>query len=345
MAEDDYRDGARGEGGRSADPARAARSASEATLRADMSAGLARVRQLARLSVLALVAMYLLSGIYVVQPDERGVVRRFGRVVSGAVQPGIHYRIPWPVDTVDRPQVTSIKRMSIGYKIVDQLRGFSPEPREAQFVTGDENILEIQLLIQYVVKSPEDFLYACEKPHWLVRKVGESVLTEKVSEMPVDEVLTTARVEIATTVKERAQEILDDYGAGIEIVAAHLQEANPPREVADAFREVASAREDKNRIIQEAEGYQNRVVPIARGEAAGLLASAAGYRAEKAARAEGEASRFTAILTEYRKARSATTERLYLEAMEKVLERVRKYVLDEKAGDGALDLRFLSPKE
>lgn len=315
------------------------------TMRSDMSAGFSRVRRTARLTLLAAVGLYFLSGIYVVQSDERGVVRRFGRVVRSSVAPGIHYRIPWPVDVVDTPQVTSIKRMSVGYKIIDQLRGLTPEPREAQFVTGDENIIEIQLLIQYVVKSPEDFLFACEEPHWLVRRVGESVLTEKISRMPVDDILTTARVEIATAVKERAQVVLDEYGAGIEIVAAHLQETNPPREVADAFREVASAREDRNRIIQEAEGYQNRVVPTARGDAAGLLASAAGYRSEKISRAEGEAQRFRAISTEYRKTPSAVRERMYLETMEKVLARVRKYVFDKKAGDGALDLRFLSPKE
>ncbi|MBD3349532.1 MAG: FtsH protease activity modulator HflK [Candidatus Eisenbacteria bacterium] len=321
------------------------RRAATTSVKSDMSEGLRRLRGISRLAALAVVAMYLLSGIYVVQPDERGVVRRFGRVVRESVAPGIHYRIPWPVDAVDTPQVTSIKRMSVGYKIVDRLRGISPEAREAQFVTGDENIMEIQLLIQYVVKSPTDFLFACEEPHWLVRKVGESVLTEKVGTMPVEDVLTTARVEIATTVKERAQRVLDRYGAGIEIVAAHLQETNPPREVADAFREVASAREDRNRIVQEAEGYLNRVVPTARGEAAGLVESAEGYGSEKVARAEGEAARFTAVFAEYRNAPTATRERLYLEALEKVLENVRKYVLDPREGDSTLDLRFLTPNE
>jgi membrane protease subunit HflK len=315
------------------------------SVRSDMAAGLPRVRRVARLAVLAAVGLYFLSGIYVVQSDERGVVRRFGRVVRSSVAPGIHYRIPWPVEVVDRPQVTSIKRMSVGYKIVDQLRGLTPEPREAQFVTGDENIIEIQLLIQYVVKSPSDFLFDCEEPHWLVRRIGESALSEKVSAMPVDDILTTARVEIAEAVKARTQAILDEYGAGIEIVAAHLQEANPPREVADAFREVASAREDRNRIIQEAEGYQNRVVPTARGEASGLVAAAEGYSAEKVSVAGGDVARFRAICAEYRRNPAATRERMYLETMESVLARVRKYVLDEKAGHGALDLRVLTPRE
>lgn len=321
------------------------RDAGAAGIRADMSAGLPGVRRVARLAVAAAVAMYVVSGVYVVQPDERGVVTRFGRLVAADVQPGLHYRIPWPVDSVASPQVTSIKRMSVGYKVVDRLRGLQPEPREAQFVTGDANIIEVQLLIQYVVKAPAEFLFAVEEPHWLVRRVGESALAEKVGVMAVDEILTTAKIEIATTVRERAQEMLDDYGAGIEIVAAHLQEVSPPREVADSFRDVASAREDRNRITQEANGYANRVVPTGRGEAAGLVTAAAGYRAEKVAAAEGEAARFTAILAEYRRAPATTRERIYIEVMEQVLKRVGKYVLDDKAGPGGLDLRFLAPSK
>jgi len=301
----------------------------EATVRSDMSAGLPKVRRLARFIALVVVAMYILSGIYVVQPDERGVVKRLGRVVTADVQPGIHYRIPWPIDAVARPQVTAVKRMSIGYKIVDQVRGLSPEPRETQFVTGDENIIEVQLLIQYVVKDPARFLYATEEPHWLVRKVGESVIT---------------KVEVAAAVKDRAQDLLDSYGAGVEIVAAHLQEVNPPREVADAFRDVASAREDKSRIIQEANGYANRTVPMARGDAQQLITAAEGYRTEKVKTAEGESDRFRATVAEYWKSPAVTRQRLYLEVMEQVLSKVRKYVVDAGSGE-KLNLRFLSQKE
>lgn len=315
------------------------------SVRADMRAGLPQVGRLARLLLLAAVLMYALSGVYVVEPDERGVVKRFGRVVADGVEPGIHYRIPWPIDSVETPQTTSIKRMSVGYRIVDELQGLRPEPREAQFVTGDTNIIELQLLIQYVVKDPSDFLYAVEDPHWVIRKVGESVLTTKLSELGVDEVLTTAKVEIAQAVKDGAQAILDRYGAGVEIVAVHIQEITPPREVADAFRDVASAREDRNRIIQEASGYANRVVPTARGEAQQLIAGAEGYRTEKTKSAEGEAARFTTMLAEYRKARGATRERLYLEIMEEVLATARKHIVDVNAGDPVLDLRFLSERE
>ncbi len=316
-----------------------------ASVRADMRAGLPKVGRLARWLIAAAVVLYVLSGIYVVEPDERGVVKRFGRVVADDIAPGIHYRIPWPVDSVETPQTTSIKRMSVGYRIVDELRGLRPEPREAQFVTGDTNILEIQLLIQYVVKDPSSFLYDVEEPHWLIRKVGESVLTRELATHGVDEVLTTAKVEIALAVKSEAQAILDEYGAGVEVVAAHIQEISPPREVADAFRDVASAREDRNRIIQEASGYANRVVPTARGEAQELVTAAEGYRTEKTKSAEGEAARFTSMLAEYRKARGATRERLYLEIMEEVLATARKHIIDAGAGDPVLDLRFLSERE
>ena len=316
----------------------------ETTVRSDMSAGLPKVKRLARLIVLVAVAIYLLSGIYVVQPDERGVIARFGKVVTANVQPGIHYRIPWPVDTVARPQVTAVKRMSIGYKIVDQVRGLTPEPRETQFVTGDENIIEVQLLIQYVVKDPALFLYATEEPHWLVRKVGESVITERIGILGVDELLTTAKVEVAAAVKDGAQDLLDSYGAGMEIVAAHLQEVNPPREVADAFRDVASAREDKSRIIQEASGYANRIVPMARGDAQQLVTEAEGYRTEKVKTAEGESHRFRATVVEYWKSPAVARQRLYLEVMEEVLSKVRKYVVDAESGE-KLNLRFLSQRE
>jgi membrane protease subunit HflK len=309
-----------------------------------MSAGLPKVRRLARLIALVAVAMYILSGIYVVQPDERGVVKRLGRVVTADVQPGIHCRIPWPIDSVARPQVTAVKRMSIGYKIVDQIRGLTPEPRETQFVTGDENIIEVQLLIQYVVKDPAKFLYATEEPHWLVRKVGESVITEKIGALGVDELLTTAKVEVAAAVKGRAQDVLDSYGAGVEIVAAHLQEVNPPREVADAFRDVASAREDKSRIVQEASGYANRIVPMARGDAQQLITEAEGYRTEKIKTAEGESHRFRATVAEYWKSPAVARQRLYLEVMEEVLLKVRKYVVDAGSGE-KLNLRFLSQRD
>ncbi len=312
------------------------------SVRSDMSAGLPRVRRLGRLFLLLLAAMYILSGIYVVQPDERGVVTRFGAVVTDDVQPGIHYRIPWPVERVFTPQVTSIKRMSVGYRILDRVRGVAPTAREAQFVTGDENIIEAQMLVQYVVKDPSDYLFSVEEPHWLVRRACEAVLTERVAEIAVDEILTTAKIEVELDVIDATQAILDDYGAGIDIVAAHLQDVKPPREVADAFRDVASAREDRNRIIQEANGYANRVIPMARGEGRQLVIAARGDSSAFVSRATGDAERFAAVLDAYRDNRSVSRTRLWLETMETVLAAVRKLVVDP---DGDLDLRFMEQRQ
>ncbi len=319
--------------------------ANEASVRTDMKAGLPQVKRLAWFFVLGLLMMYVFSGIYVVQPDERGVVTRFGSLISANVQPGIHYRLPWPVEKVATPQTTSIKRMSIGYKIMDRVRGLAPTSRETQFVTGDENIIEAQLLVQYVVKDPAAFLFGAEEPHWLVRKSCEAVLTEKVTVMSVDDILTTGKLEIERYVKTGAQEILDSYGTGIELVAAHIQEVNPPREVADAFRDVASAREDRNRIIQEANGYANRVVPMARGEGAALVIAARGDSTQFINAARGEGERFRALVAEYRKGQGTIRTRLWLETMETVLSSVKKYVLDDDAGESQLDLRFMETKQ
>jgi len=312
------------------------------SIRSDMRAGLPRVRRLGRLFLLLLLAMYILSGIYVVQPDERGVVTRFGRVMADDIQPGIHYRIPWPVERVFTPQVTSIKRMSVGYRIVDRVRGVAPTSREAQFVTGDENIIEAQMLVQYVVKDPSDYLFAVEEPHWLVRKACESVLTERVAAIGVDDVLTTAKLEVEADVKQATQQVLDTYGAGIMIVAAHIQDVTPPREVADAFRDVASAREDRNRIIQEANGYANRVVPMARGEGQELIIAARGDSSSAVSRATGDTDRFAAVLAEYQNARSVSRTRLWIETMETVLVTVSKYIV-EPGRD--LDLRFIQTRK
>ncbi len=312
------------------------------SIRSDLQAGLPRVRRLGRLFLLLLLVIYVLSGIYVVQPDERGVVTRFGRVVTDDIQPGIHYRIPWPVERVFTPQTTSIKRMSVGYKIVDRVRGVAPTAREAQFVTGDENIIEAQMLVQYVVKDPSDYLFSIEEPHWLVRRACEAVLTERVAAIAVEDILTTAKLEVEADVKVATQEVLDTYEAGIDIVAAHIQDVTPPREVADAFRDVASAREDRNRIIQEANGYANRVIPMARGEGRELIIAARGDSASAVSRATGETGRFAAVLAEYRNARTVSRTRLWLETMETVLGTVRKYVVEP---DGDFNLRFMETRQ
>lgn len=298
------------------------------------------MRKIAKIALAVFIALYLLSGIYVVQPNERGVVLRFGKVVHDRVGPGIHYHYPYPFERVEKPNVTEIRRMSIGYKLKDSVRGIAPASEETQFLTGDENIINIRMLIQYIVKEPGAFLFNFIDPHWMVRKEGESALTGIVGATGVDGVLTTQKHIVQEKVKKKIQNALDLYGCGIDIQSVQLQEVSPPSEVAFAFKEVASAREDMNKMVNEAKGYRNNLIPTARGQAAKMRKAAEAYRTERINMAEGDAARFLSMLAEYRKAERLTSTRLYIEAMEEILPRLKKYIVDERA-DRGLDLKFI----
>ena len=298
------------------------------------------MKKIVKIALAVFVALYILSGIYVVQPNERGVVLRFGKVIHDRVGPGIHYRYPYPIERVERPNVTEIRRMSIGYKLKDSIRGISPPPEEMQFLTGDENIIDIRMLIQYIVKDPGVFLFSFIEPHWMVRKEGEAALTRIVGATGVDGVLTTEKHVIQELVKKEMQLALDAHGCGIDIQSAQLQEVSPPSEVAFAFKEVASAREDRNKLVNEAKGYRNNLIPNARGQAAKSRKAARAYRTEKINMAQGDAARFLSMLAEYRNAKELTSTRLYIEAMEEILPRVKKYIVDHRADKG-LDLKFI----
>ena len=298
------------------------------------------MKKIVKIALAVFVALYLLSGIYVVQPNERGVVLRFGKVIHDRVGPGIHYRYPSPIERVERPNVTEIRRMSIGYKLKESVRGISPQPEEMQFLTGDENIINIRMLIQYIVKDPAAFLFNFIEPHWMVKKEGEAAITRIVGGTGVDGVLTTEKHVIQELVKKEMQDALDAYGCGIDIQSAQLQEVSPPSEVAFAFKEVASAREDRDKIVNEAKGYRNNLIPNARGQAAKSRKGAQAYRTERINMAQGDAARFLSKLAEYRNAKELTSTRLYIEAMEEILPRMKKYIVDPRADKG-LDLKFI----
>jgi len=304
-----------------------------------------RWRIVARIAVLVFALLYLASGLYVVQPDEQGVVTRFGRVVDDRVMPGMHYRMPWPFEKVDRPKTTEVKIMSVGFRIVDKMRGLPPAKEETEILTGDENIINVQMMVQYRVSDPVAFLFAAENPHWLVRKSAESILTQVIGSMGVDDVLTTEKLAIQEQVRDRTEEILAGYGCGLKVIGAFFQDISPPSEVGYAFRDVASAREDKNRIIHEAQGYRNEALPRARGAANDILRQAEGYQAERIARAEGDASRFLALVAEYEKQPSVTRTRLYIEAMEEILPRLKKYVIGEGDGRSVANLKMFLPED
>jgi len=287
--------------------------------------------------------LYLVSGVYVVHPDEQGVIRRLGRVVSDRVMPGIHYHLPWPFERVDHPKTLQVKVMSVGFRMSDKMKGISPLPEETQMMTGDENIIDIQLIVQYRIIDPRAYLFSVESPQWLVRKAAESCLTEIIGSMGVDQVLTTDKLIIQEKLKEQTQSILDEYKCGLQISGAYFQDISPSEEVAFAFRDVASAREDRNRLVNEAYGYLNEKLPQARGQAEQLIQDAHAYKMERVNQALGESDRFLSVLKEYQKNTSITETRLYIEAMEEVLPKIRKYIIDKEQGKGVVDLKMITP--
>jgi len=292
-------------------------------------------------AVLVLMAAYLASGFYTVGADERGVVRRFGAVAEH-VGPGMHYRLPWPIDRVDVLKTTSVMKTGVGFVLPDGASGVQGATG-MELLSGDTNILSIALVLQYVVGNPADFLFRVEAPQTLVDTVAQTVLARAVAAMPIDEVLTTGRVAMQEKIKTQSQEILDRYRSGVQIASASIMAITLDRSVAEAFQDVANAMADRDKLQNEARAYENDQVPKARGEARTVLSEAEVYRQQHIAEAAGEANRFLALLKEYEKAPEVTRSRLYLEAMEKILPKVKLYVLDTDNGHAPLNLRVTGP--
>lgn len=291
------------------------------------------------LAALALLGAYLASGFYVVDTDEEAVVRRFGAIVA-EVGPGMHYRLPWPIDRVDVLKTTAVMKTGVGFA----LRADGQDGAEGmELLTGDTNLLSIALALQYVVQDPADFLFRTESPEALIGAVAEAVLTETVLGMPVDEVLTTGRLAIQDEVKTRTQARLDEYRSGIRITSSNIMTITLDKSVAEAFQEVTDAMADREKSRNEARMYANNLLPKARGEAHALVREAQSFKQERVAQAIGNTSRFLALLEEYQKAPDITQTRLYLEAMEQVLPEVTMYVIDSEEGQVPLNLRVGAP--
>jgi len=287
------------------------------------------------LAVILLV--YAGSGIYIVAPDERGIVLRFGRVVREA-DPGPGYHLPWPFEAVIKPPVTQILKEEFGFRTVSvgpPARYQDVDP-EALMLTGDENIVKLQFIVQFKVKTgptgATDFLFNVRDPGDTVRDAAEATMREVLGRNDIDNALTEGKEQIQQDAQALLQRILDQYQVGLEVVTVKLQDVDPPNQVSDAFKDVISAQQHQERLINEARGYANEVVPRARGQAAQLLNEAEGYSAAKVQDASGAAQRFIALQDEYEKAKDVTRLRLYLETMEQVLPRMNKIILDDVAG-------------
>ena len=286
-------------------------------------------------------ALWLFTGVYMVGPDEVGVVRTFGEYTRVA-QSGLNYHFPYPIEQVNTPAVTEVKRIEIGFRTLRNGQYRSVE-KESLMLTGDENIVDAEMIVQYKIKDPVAYLFNIMAPELTVRAAAEASLRTVVGRNKIDETLTTGKFQIQEGTKSQLQAILDKYESGIHVVAVQLQDVSPPKEVIGAFKDVASAKEDKNRMINQAEGYRNDVIPKARGEAEAMIRDAEGFREARIKRSEGDAEKFTTILKEYRKAKNITRKRLYLETMEKVLPGIEKIVVPDKDSGNILNLLNLNP--
>ena len=293
--------------------------------------------------VIGILVIWLLTGIYVVGPDEVGVVRTFGEFTR-VTQSGLNWKFPSPIETANTPKVTEVKRIEFGFRSLKNGQYRTVE-KESLMLTGDENIVDAEMIVQYKIKDPVKYLFNIVEPELTVREAAEASLRTVVGRNKIDETLTTGKFTIQEETKEQVQSILDKYESGIHIVAVQLQDVSPPKEVIGAFKDVASAKEDKNRMINQAEGYRNDVIPKARGEAEAMIRDAEGFKESRIKRAEGDATKFTTILKEYKKAKSITEKRLYLETMEKVLPGIDKIIVPDKESGNMLNLLNLNPNQ
>ena len=275
------------------------------------------------LAILLLVvgAWFVLSAFYVVGPDEEGVVRRFGKWVRTEPS-GLHFKFPYPIEKIDLPKVTQVQEISVGRIL-----------KEAKMLTGDENILLVEVRVQYKIKDAAQYLFNVRNVEETIKDATESALRQTIGSHPIDDPLTEKKAEIMDEIQLSLQKMLDHYECGIDVRQVQLQDVNPPQEVDFAFKDVQSAKEEKEQLINEALGYQNDIIPKARGGAEKLIREAEAYREERIKRAEGDASKFLSVLAEYRKAKNVTEKRLYLETMEQILPGIEKVILDEKAGN------------
>ncbi|MEC9474603.1 MAG: FtsH protease activity modulator HflK [Candidatus Neomarinimicrobiota bacterium] len=291
-----------------------------------------------------LLVLWLLSGIYIVGPDQVGVVQTLGKY-SRASQSGLNYHFPYPFEKVSTPKVTEVKRIEIGFRTVGKNQ-YQTIARESLMLTGDENIVDAEMIVQYRIKDPVAYTFNFIEPELTVRQASEASLRTVVGRHNIDEALTSGKFMIQEESKELIQTILDKYNTGILVVAVQLQDVSPPEQVISAFKDVASAKEDKNRMINQAEGYRNDVIPKARGQAQAEIREAEGYKKARIARAEGDVSKFNAVLKEYRKSKAVTETRMFLETAEEILSNREKIIVpDGKEGSNLINLLNLKAKE
>ena len=292
--------------------------------------------RLVALAAIVVFVLWLATGIYRVNPDEEGVIRRFGAYAE-TTGPGLHYHLPTPIESVETPKVTRINRTDVGFNTESTGRGLGRQalPEESLMLTGDENIVDINFSVFWVIKDAQAYLFNVRAPEATVKSAAEAAIREVVGRTPIASVLAEGRRQVETDTETLLQSILDSYGAGLQVTQVQLQKVDPPQPVIEAYRDVQKARADQERLKNEAEAYQNNIVPLARGDAEQKIQNAEAYRQEIIARAQGDAQRFLSVLTAYQANKEVTAERLYLETMEDVLKNANKVLID-KAAEGVV---------
>jgi len=284
-----------------------------------------------------LLIVWLASGIYIVDPGERGVVTRFGAYADTTL-PGPHWRLPFPIENVEIVNVDQIRDVEVGYRSSAGQGNNNDVLQESLMLTQDENIVDVKFAVQYRVKDAKDFLFSVRDPHMTLREATESAIREVIGQSKMDFVLTQGQSDIAVRTEKLIQSIIDRYKTGLLVTSVNLQSAQPPEQVKGAFEDAIKAREDKERLENDAQAYSNDILPKARGNAARQLEEANGYKARVVAVAEGESKRFLELLTEYKKAPQVTRDRLYLDTMNYIMRNTTKVLVDMKGSNNLLYL-------
>ena len=292
------------------------------------------------ISILIIVALiiWLATGFYRVEPDEQGIELLFGKWNQVTTEPGLHYFFPTPIGKTMTPKVESIRKINVGYRSASEL-GFSSNSsdrnvlEESLMLTGDQNIVDVNFTVLYKIKDAGKFLFKLRNPETTVKDMSESVMREIVGQRDLEFLLTGGRQEVEQVVRSDLQDILDEYESGILVQSIQLQSVNPPALVIDAFDEVQRARQDKEKLVNEANSYMNKIVPNARGDAAKLVQEATAYKEQVIKQAEGVAQNFIDVYNSYKDTKYVTRQRIYLETLTEVLEGPNKIILDS-TGEG-----------
>ncbi len=291
--------------------------------------------------IFIVVCVWLSTGFFIVRPGEQGIIRQFGKKVRIA-SAGLNWRAPWPIEEVNIVNVEQIRRIEVGFGAQGResalYRRSSGGRSDAMMLTGDENIVEAQIIVQYKISDPVKYLFRLYDPDGTLYTATEVALRSAVGRSTIDDVLTVGRQKVQEETRDFLQRLMDDYNSGLSITEVRLQVVDPPEQVKDAFHEVVRAREDRERLINEAKGYQEDIIPRARGEAQKMLRAAEGYKEERVLKAQGDAVKFTALLGEYQKAKEVTWNRLQIETLEKIYPQANKIIVDSKAGTSVLPL-------